>query len=289
MSNSKYCPDCGVAVTEPSVFCSSCGAALDEPKQAPHAAAGAPAAPGPAAQAGPQAVAGAQSSAAQGPPAPGVGSPSGAPTEAASRAWIPFAVIGGAIVGVAGLVVILLLALGGSAGNNVKSAAATRAQALQLLAANGTTTVSPAAPGLFAVVQAGRLNVVVPAGWRATAQAASSATRAEFADPKQPTSNLTIVDEKGAGGNNRGRALAARKSVSHKGYLENHFGRITFPGGRAAWQLTYTGAGATHATYFYSACNGSDAMVVDVSTTSQAFQKEQTRLGVAAASAEPLC
>jgi hypothetical protein len=190
---------------------------------------------------------------------------------------------------VAAIVVVLLLALGGSAGKNVKSTLVTREQALQLLAANGTTTVSRAAPGLFAVVQTPGLTALVPAGWRATAQAASGATRAEFADPQQPSSTLTIVAQKGAGGNDVKRALAARGRVKSKGYTENAFGRIAFPGGREVWRLSYTNAVVTHETYFYSACKGRDAMVVDVSASSNAFAKEQATLGVAAAGAEPQC
>ncbi|HST54699.1 MAG TPA: zinc ribbon domain-containing protein [Solirubrobacteraceae bacterium] len=306
MSESKYCSNCGVAITDPSSFCSSCGArvagelaqqpATPAPGNVPHQGSMAhvpsvhgeprPAASPPPASATP----------ASGPPASPP--PGGAPPDASSpsdkaplrsRSWVPSAAIATSALLVTALVVILLLALGGSAGKNVKSASVTRTQALQLLAANGTTTVSRAAPGLYAVVKAGHLNVIVPAGWRATAQTASSATRAEFADPKQSSSTLTIVSEKGAGGNDHRRALAARKSIVRKGYAESAFGRVVFPGGREAWRLTYANAGTTHSTYFYSACHGEQGMVVDASAASPAFEHEQTTLAAAAASAEPLC
>ncbi|HYM54280.1 MAG TPA: hypothetical protein VES97_02875 [Solirubrobacteraceae bacterium] len=199
--------------------------------------------------------------------------------------------MGGAAILVAGLVVVLLLALGGSAGKNVKSTAVTREQALALLAANGTTTVSSAAPGLFALVTTGKLSTIVPAGWRATAQAGSGTTRAEFADPKHPGSTLTIVAQSGGGGggNDHNRAGAAERAVRSKGYTVSSYGPITFPGGREAWHLTYTDPTSTHETYFYSACKGSAAMVVDIAASSSAFQRAQPLLEATAASAEPLC
>jgi len=163
------------------------------------------------------------------PPAPasGEGPPSG------PRRWVPIAAVGGGAALVAGVVAVVLLALGGSAGKNVKGASVTRTQALRLLAANGTTTVSRAAPGLFAVVKTGNLSALVPAGWRATAQAASGTARAEFADPNHPSSTLTIVAQVGAG-NEHGSALAARRAARSKGYSESSFGRIAFPGRSAS-------------------------------------------------------
>jgi hypothetical protein len=215
--------------------------------------------------------------------------PSGDQPPKGRRNWIPIAAIGGGALVALGLVVVLLITLGGSAGKDVKSASATREQALQLLAANGTTTVSRAAPGLFALVSAGRLTAAVPAGWRATAQTAASATRAEFADPAHPTSTLTIVAQKGNGNNGHRQALAARRAVRAKGNAIGSFGHVSFPGGREAWRLTYTAGGSTHATYFFPACNTHVAMVVDVSAAGSAFQHEQASLEVLAASAEPKC
>jgi hypothetical protein len=186
-------------------------------------------------------------------------------------------------------VAVLLLALGGSAGKNVKSASATREQALQLLAANGTTTVSRAAPGLFALVTAGKLTASVPAGWRATAQTAGDATRAEFADPKDPASTLTIVAQKEASGSEHSRALAARKTLTGKGDAVRSLGTVAFPGGRQAWRLTYSAAGAVHETYFFSACNGGETMVVDIAATNSMLEHEQATLQAVAAGAEPQC
>jgi hypothetical protein len=220
---------------------------------------------------------------------PGAPSPPGGQPRGGSRNWIPIAAIGGAALVALGLVVVLLLTLGGSAGKDVKNASATREQALQLLAANGTTTVSRAVPGLFALVTAGKLSAAVPAGWRATAQAAGGATRAEFADPAHPASTLTIVAQKGSGGSDHGRAAAARHTVSAKGETVGSFGAIAFPGGRRAWRLTYTASGVTHTTYFFSACNTHVAMVVDVAATSSVFQQQQSSLEALAASAEPQC
>jgi hypothetical protein len=185
--------------------------------------------------------------------------------------------------------VLLLLALGGSAGKNVKSASATREQALRLLAANGTTTVSRVAPGLFALVNAGKLSAAVPAGWRATAQAAGGATRAEFADPQRPSSTLTIVAQKEGAGSEHNRAAAARKAAGEKGNTIDSFGVVTFPGGRQAWRLNYAAGGVVHETYFFSACNRAVAMVVDIASTSSVFHQEQASLEATAASAEPQC
>jgi zinc-ribbon domain len=287
-TTTEYCPNCGVAISEPSSFCGRCGAALAEPSQ--------PVA-GPAAPAAPSALSASQA----GPPPGQSAPPSGpAPTDTApgggeqapkaSRRWVPFAAVGGAAVLVAGLVVALLLALGGSAGKNVKSSAATREQALALLAANGTTTVSNAAPGLFALVTTGKLTTIVPAGWRATAQAAGATTRAEFADPKNPGSTMTIVAQSGGGGSDHNRAGAAERAVRRKGYKVSSYGPITFPGGREVWHVTYADSTSTHETYFYSACKGGRAaMVVDIAAPSSIFQHEQPALEAAAASAEPLC
>ncbi|MFI4990109.1 MAG: hypothetical protein ACHQHO_04235 [Solirubrobacterales bacterium] len=170
----------------------------------------------------------------------------------------------------------------------MRGAAATRAEALRLLAANGTTTVSRAAPGLFASVSTGKLSAIVPAGWRATSQAANGAARAEFADPKHPNSTLTIVAESGGGTSDRRRALSARHAVKARGYSEGALGPVAFPG-REVWRVAYVKAGVAHETFFYSACEGAAAMVVDVSATSGSFAHEQSTLRAAAAGAEPIC
>lgn len=295
----EYCHNCGVAISEPSAFCGSCGAALAEPEtsasvapgsaQAPTASQPMGGQPPPAAPSAPQATAPVGPAAPPPRPPPGTTSHAGEQPPKSSRNWIPFAAVGGAAILVAGLVVVLLLALGGSAGKNVKSTAVTREQALALLAANGTTTVSSAAPGLFALVTTGKLSTIVPAGWRATAQAGSGTTRAEFADPKHPSSTLTIVAQSGRGGNDHNRAGAAERAVRRKGYTVSSYGPIAFPGGREAWHLTYTDPTSTHETYFVSACKGRAAMVVDIAASSNAFQREQPSLEAAAASAEPRC
>jgi hypothetical protein len=207
----------------------------------------------------------------------------------AARKWIPFAAIGGGIVLIAAVVAVLLVALGGSAGSNVKNTSATRVQALQLLAANGTTTVSRVAPGLFALVTTGKLSAIVPAGWRATGQAANGAARAEFADPRHPNSTITIVSQAGSAASDHSRALSARRAVKARGYSESAFGPVSFPGGREPWRVTYVKAGVTHETFFYTACEGAAAMVVDVSATSVAFAHEQATLRAAVAGAEPAC
>lgn len=323
----EYCENCGVAIGEPSAFCGNCGAALSapEPIAATATAAGATAhgevagagAPSTPTQRGSsqatqtpgttRATTSVVDTGAQrretpplgGTPPPGTpptgAPPVGAPIPASeqppekSRKWIPFAVIGGGALLILAMVAALLLALGGSAGKNVKSASATREQALQLLAANGTTTVSRVAPGLFALVTTGKLTTAVPAGWRATAQTAGDATRAEFADPQHAASTLTIVAQKEASGSEHDRAVAARKAVSSKGDAVRSLGSVTFPGGRQAWLLTYSAAGVTHETYFFSACNNDDAMVVDVAATTSLLEHEQASLQAIAASAEPKC
>jgi hypothetical protein len=299
----EYCHSCGVGIGEPSAFCSNCGAVLVEPDTVsapsgahehtasevprsslpPDAHRAPPPRPeilgsGPSVQARPP----------TGTPPPATTSDPGAGTPGRPHRWLPIAALAGAAVLVTGVVVIVLLALGGSAGRDVKGASATRNQALQLLAANGTTTVSRAAPGLFAVVKTGNLSALVPAGWQATAQAASGTARAEFADPKHSSSTLTIVAQAGAG-NEHKSALAARSAAQSKGYAESSFGRIAFPGGRGAWHLTYAKSGVTHETYFYSACGGHDTLVVDTSAASTAFPTAQATLQAAAAGAEPLC
>jgi hypothetical protein len=222
-------------------------------------------------------------------PPPGAPSPAGGQPPTGSRSWIPFAAVGGAAVLVAGVVAILLLTLGGSAGKDLKSTSVTRQQALQLLADSGTTTVSSAAPGLFALVSTGKLTAIVPAGWRATAQAASGTTRAEFTDPKYARSSLTIVAQRAGGGNAHDQAGAALQAVKRAGDTVSSYGPVTFPGGREAWQVTYTDAGLTDETYFFSACSGKAAMVVAVEASTVIFHREQTALGAVAASAEPVC
>lgn len=323
----EYCENCGVAIGEPSAFCGNCGAALSapEPIAATATAAGVPAhsevagtgtPPTPTQRGSSQATqtpgttrtttsgidTGAHRREAPplgGTPPPGApptgAPPAGAPIPASeqpsekSRKWIPFAAIGGGALLVLAMVAALLLALGGSAGKNVKSASATREQALQLLAANGTTTVSRVAPGLFALVTTGKLTTAVPAGWRATAQTAGDATRAEFADPQHAASTLTIVAQKEASGSEHNRAVSARRAVSSKGDAVRSLGSVTFPGGRQAWLLSYSAAGVTHETYFFSACNNNDAMVVDVAATTSLLEHEQASLQAIAASAEPKC
>jgi hypothetical protein len=203
---------------------------------------------------------------------------------------MPFAIVGGVATVVAVVAAILLLAVGGSAGNNVKNTAVTREQAIALLAANGTTTVSPAAPGLFAFVNAGGLTTIVPAGWRATAQAASGATRAEFADPKDQHSNLTIVAQASRAANPHAQAASALKAVKSKGDAVSSYGPTAFPGGREAWHVTYADAlGVTHQTLFYAACGSKVAMVVDIAATSAKFIQTQKTLEAIAATAEPTC
>jgi len=298
----EYCPNCGVPISDPSPYCGSCGAALSEPEPTTVAAAGA-GSRAPQSRAGQSAAAAASapepshgvSSAPTttppaGPPPPGTPPPAGDQPSRGSRGWLPLAAVGGAVVLVAGLVAVLLLALGGSAGKNVKNSAVTREQALALLAANGTTTVSNAAPGLFALVTAGKLRSIVPAGWRATAQAEGGTTRAEFANPKHPSSTLTIVAQAGGGASDHSRAGAAEATVRRKGYTVSSYGPITFPGGREVWHLTYAAPTSTHETYFYSTCKGgSTAMVIDIAASSSEFAQEQPALEAAAASAQPVC
>ncbi len=202
---------------------------------------------------------------------------------------MPYAVAGGAAVLLGGLVIALLVVLGGSAGSNVKAASPTQRAVQKLLAAEGTTFVSPAAPGLYAFVQANRLQALVPAGWRATAQSGTGIGRAQFTDPKQSNNTLTIVDQAGAAGGDRTQASIARGGAAAKGYMVAFFGQVRFPGGRTAWRLTYTTGGVTSSIYFFQACNGSRTEVVHVSAPSQSFAQQATALGVVAASAEPLC
>jgi hypothetical protein len=56
-----------------------------------------------------------------------------------------------------------------------------------------------------------------------------------------------------------------------------------------AWLLTYSAANLTHNTYFFAACNGSVAMVVDAAARPSVMQQQQTALEASAASAEPQC
>jgi hypothetical protein len=295
----EYCQSCGAAIAEPSAFCGSCGAALATPSRPdPRAApSGTPSSGSQPVTAGTgvQPVTQAAAPAGQAPPPsapPPAASPSAgdaSPKGSRSRTWIPFAAAGGAALLVVALVSILLLSLGGSAGKNLKSTSATRQQALQLLAASGTTTVSSAAPGLFALVSTGKLTAIVPAGWSATAQAASGTTRAEFTDPKHTGSSLTIVAQGAGSGSAHDQAGAALKAVKKTGDAVSSYGPVTFPGGREAWQVTYISAGLTDETFFFSACGGKAAMVVAVSASSVIFQREQATLGAVAASAEPAC
>lgn len=300
----EYCQSCGVAITEPSAFCGSCGAALATPPPAdpstmpsmapnPLATRSSGARPATAA-AGASSVPPGAAPAAHAPPPhseppPGMPSPTGSQSPKGTRSWIPFAAVGGAAVLVAAVVATLLLALGGSAGKNLKSTSVTRQQALQLLADSGATTVSSAAPGLFALVNTGKLTAIVPSGWRATAQAASGTTRAEFTDPKHAGSSLTIVAQHAGGGNAHDQAGAALTAVKRTGDTVSSYGPITFPGGREAWQVTYTSTGLTDETYFFPACSGKAAMVVAVEASTVIFQREQATLGAVAASAEPVC
>jgi hypothetical protein len=291
-----YCHNCGVALNELSAFCSSCGAPLAEPRALATSAAastGRPPSRGhvPMGMQAPERarMPGHQ---AQAPP-PGESFPANPPFVEepgdAPRRWIPYAAVSAAATLVAALVTVLLLTVGGSAGKDVKNNAVTREQALALLASNGTTTVSSAAPGLFAFVTTGKLSTIVPAGWRATSQTINGAARAEFADPKHPGSTVTIVAQSATPASDHGRAAAAMKAVKVNGGVVNSYGATRFAGGRDAWQLTYTDQGTTHQTYFYLACNAKTAMVVDVAATAQVFQRTQGTLAAVAASAEPSC
>ena len=279
MSETEHCPNCGTEITEPSAFCHNCGASLAE------ATGGT--------EAGQAAAAGGTATATQAPPMAGqippgfVAAP--ASEEGAKRSWLPFAAIGGAVVVVAAIVAVLLLTLGGSGGSGVRAPQVTRQQALALLAANGTTTVSQPAPGLYAVVQAGRLHAVVPAGWKATAQQAGATSRVQFLDPKQAASGLTIQDQPPTGGNDHGRAVTTRNAATSKHFSVSSFGPVIFPGGTQAWRLTYSNAGTTHSIYFYSACSGHDVLEVDISAPDAAFNQKKTELGIVASSVEPLC
>jgi hypothetical protein len=301
----EYCHHCGVPITEPSSFCGHCGAPLATAREPQPVAVG----PGEQTHAArttttpnrsmagaPQPRGSHQNATALGEDAPEIprtrtSSAPAADGESArsSRRWLPGALVGGGTTLVAAVVAVLLLTLGGSAGKNVKNANATRQQALQLLAASGTTTVSSAAPGLFALVTTGKLSAIVPAGWRAAAQTTTSTTRAQFANPKSTGSSITIVAQGTRGENAHNQAGAALHAVRSKGAAVSSYGAIMFPGGREAWQVTYAETGLTHETYFYAACNGMAAMVVDVAAPTARFQRERTAFGATAASAEPSC
>ena len=318
MTEGGFCPNCGGRIEEASAFCTHCGKPLAKPEAPrPPAAVGADAVAEPTAlsQAEPRVSASAQreerprviAQPQQRPAPPPVGPPPGGlpPTPAHSpqpppppggaqpsgrrSRWAPVAL---AVVGVlvaAGVAIALLLAVGGSAGTSVKSAAATRQQALEVLASSGTTTVSPAAPGLFAVVQTPSLYVTVPAGWRATAQSSGGVARAEFAETKQGGSTLVVVAEKGTGGQEVKRALAAMRRTRQHHYAIGGFGRVTFPGGREAWRLAYTQGPSMHETYFFSSCGNRTGVVIDTSAPSASFAKLQGSLLVAASGTEPKC
>ena len=316
----EFCHNCGVQIAEPSAFCSNCGAALERSdgatdtrgsSRASTARATSATATDPTTNRGAATnitdppIAGSRSDmatstpthpasgSAEAPPPGTTASPPATPTgeqaDSRSRRWLPFALVGGAAFVVLAAVVGLLLAVGGSAGKNVKSAAVTRQQALALLAANGTTTVSQAAPGLFALVTAEKLSLAVPAGWRATAQSVGPTTRAEFADPSHAGSSLTVVAETVRGGSAHTRAVTARKAVASKGNSTSSLASIVFPGGRQAWRLSYSAANVTHNTYFSTACNGAVAMVVDAAARPALIRQQQAAMQAAAASAEPQC
>jgi hypothetical protein len=312
----EFCHNCGARITEPSAFCASCGAALAlpaseaasdlgsaSPPSAATATATAPTSDPPAggaatsttaeAPTGAASVDGAASTATR--PTANAGAPPAGPPAAEDgettqqRRWLPFAVVGGAAFIAVAAVVVLLLALGGSAGNNVKNAAATRQQALALLAANGTTTVSRTAPGLFAIVSAGNMTLAVPAGWRATAQSVGATTRAEFANPSHGSSSLTVVSERTGRLNAHARAVAARKAATAKGDSVTSLSAVSFPGGRQAWRLTYSAANLTHDTYFTTGCNSAVAIVVDAAAHPANIGQQQASLEQAAASVQPRC
>jgi hypothetical protein len=317
MTQGEFCPNCGSRIQETGAFCTDCGEPLAEPEvpRAP-AAVGAETVPEPAAasRAQPRVATSAQrqaraplttqpqqrpapSSGAQPPGGPPPGPPrspqpptqDGAQPSGRRSRWAPLALAGLGVFLVAGVAIALLLAVGGSAGTSVKSASATRQQALEVLASSGTTTVSPAAPGLFAVVQTPSLYVTVPAGWRATAQSSGGVARAEFAESKQGGSTLVVVAEKGAGGQEVKRALAARRRTRQHQYAIGGFGRVTFPGGRQVWRLAYTQGPSMHETYFFSACGNRTGVVIDTSAPSASFAKLQGTLLVAASGTEPKC
>lgn len=306
-TENNYCPHCGDAISEPGAFCGACGSALGTggSRAASPDAALRPSVPTPSPAAAPHSAparapsptmrdVGADPAPAtphSGPPPPAHPIPP-APTAAPAtggRRWIPYAVVGGAAVLLAAIVTTVLLLISGSAGSNVKAASATRSDVQKLLAAEGTTVVSPAAPGLFALVRANRLQALVPAGWRATAQTGTGIGRAQFTDPKQSSNTLTIVDQNGAGPGDRAEAVLARSGAVAKGYPVSYFGQDQFPGGRIAWRVTYAAASITNTIYFFQACNGTRSEVVHVSAATKTFAAQAATLGLLAASAEPLC
>jgi hypothetical protein len=321
-----YCPHCGNSITEPGPFCGNCGGSLAEPAtagrpgQAAHATQPTQSVPGGAAAPGAPPMqpqrnappeqphraapvqpqpgrerppsAGAPGAAQPASPPPPV-EPPPAPADAAGedaprRVWLPYAAVGGAVVALAGIVAVLLVVLGGSAGRNVKSASATRKQALQLLAANGTTTVSAAAPGSYALVSAGKIAAIVPAGWRARGQSSGPTARAQFADPRSGGAAMTIVAEP-AHGSDHGRAAAAVGALHHRHVAVRSDGAVELPGGRKIWRLVYTDSGLAHATYFFTACNGKTSVVVDAAAAPARFDGEKGTFQALAGGAEPLC
>lgn len=286
-TTASYCPSCGTGLgSDGGAFCPGCGAPVRQPAGQPaFAHAGAHQhAPGDGDMPAPPPALGAP---AAGPP-PGAMPPVAAPP--AQRPWLPI-LIGALLVliVVGGGAAILLAATSGSAGKNVKNASATRAQAVQALASAGVVSVSNAAPGLFAVVNAGTVNATVPAGWHAVAQTSNGATRATFSDPAHPTSSMTVVVQPATTGSVRVRAQAAAQAIKSKGATAQPPKLVAFPGGRHAWAVTYTNAGVTHTLYLFSACDAGTGVTIDVAAAANTFAQQQARTNILAANANPAC
>lgn len=270
----NFCEHCGKPRNAGN-FCVYCGAPL-----APHAQSAATDQPNaeqaPGSEPGVQRPEARPSAAAEG------GGPSADPQPSVqSREWLPIAAVVALVLTLVGGTVVLLVALGGEAGNDVKvTAPPDEKDRVRALAADTT---------LYSSFQTSRLIGVNPAGWSLghRDQRQGQELIATWIDPLARDSQLEIASQPGAK-SAANRAEAARSDARRQvDYRQRSFGKVRLAGGRSAYLLAFTSVNGAEIDYFFNRCK--TGVRVRGIASRKRIAELQPRLDVVAAVVQPKC
>jgi hypothetical protein len=146
--------------------------------------------------------------------------------------------------------------------------------------------VAPSGGGGLAAYRSQNLWALVPAGWKDENRVSPYGTAvAAWFDTANPLDTIAVRAAAPARTAAEARAFARARALgkSHSSYVY----RISWPGGRSAWEVLYTLAGVHTALFEFDACSPAIAMTVtlNASSSGKLFDMEQDL----PQGAEPVC